>query len=163
MTNSPLNKEIVDAKIKQLRIKDVGKASIREIVALVNLVQETTGFEYIRMEMGVPGLPPSQIGVNAEIEALKRGVASIYPMVDGIKPLKQEASRFVKKFMDIDVETSGCIPTVGSMQGTFSAFLAAANIDKKKAIHCFEWKHNKVYNFKTSKFENKKEIDPVCK
>src|SRR5680860_1172267 len=110
MLNSSLNKTVVDAKIKQLRIPDVGKASIREIVALVNLVEEETHTKYIRMEMGVPGLPPSQIGVNAEIEALKKGVAAIYPMVDGIKPLKTEGSRFVKNFLNIEVNLKGCIP-----------------------------------------------------
>ncbi len=137
MNNSPLNKEIVDQKIKQLRIKDVGKASIREIVALVNLVEEATDFKYIRMEMGVPGLPPAQIGVNAEIDALKRGVASIYPMVDGIKPLKEEAAKFVRNFMNVDIQPAGCIPTVGSMQGTFSSFLAAAYTNKKKDTALF--------------------------
>lgn len=137
MHNSPLNKVVVDSKIKQLRISDVGKASIREIVALVNLVEEETGIKYIRMEMGVPGLPPSQIGVNAEIEALKRGVAAIYPMMDGIKPLKEEASKFIKNFLDIELAPNGCIATVGSMQGTFAAFMAAGNVDKKKDTALF--------------------------
>lgn len=123
----PFKKEIVDQKIKELRIADPGKASIREIVALVNLVEAETGEKYIRMEMGVPGLPPSKIGVDAEIDALKKGVAAIYPLIDGIKPLKDETSRFVKKFMDVDVSPKSCIPTVGSMQGTFAAFMAAAN------------------------------------
>ena len=137
MSNSPLNKVVVDAKIKELRISDVGKASIREIVALVNLVEEETGVKYIRMEMGVPGLPPAQVGVDAEIEALKRGVASIYPIIDGIKPLKEQAALFIKKFMDVEVSAKGCIPTVGSMQGTFSAFLAAGFVDKKKDTALF--------------------------
>ncbi len=127
MGNTPMPKEIVDAKVKELRIADSGKASIREIVALVNQVEELTGEKYVRMEMGVPGLPPSQIGVDAEIDALKRGVAAIYPMVDGIKPLKEEASRFAKNFLDINISAKGCIPTVGSMQGTYAAFMAAAN------------------------------------
>lgn len=137
MNNSPIPKNIVDEKVKQLRIPDVGKASIREIAALVNLVEEETGLKYIRMEMGVPGLPPVKVGVDAEIEALKKGVASIYPIIDGIQPLKTESSRFVKKFMNIDVSPKGCIPTVGSMQGTFSAFLAAANLDRKKDTTLF--------------------------
>lgn len=127
MEQSPFSKEIIDSKIKELRIKDAGKASIREIVALVNLVEAETGGKFIRMEMGVPGLPPSAIGVEAEIDALKRGVASIYPMVDGIKPLKEEAAKFARNFMDIAISPKGCIPTVGSMQGTYAAFLAAAN------------------------------------
>jgi len=135
--NSPFDKSIIDNKIKELRIPDIGKASIREIVALVNLVEEETDKKFIRMEMGVPGLPPAQVGVNAEIEALKRGVASIYPMVDGIKPLKSEASKFIKNFLDIKVSAKGCIPTVGSMQGTYAAFLAAGNVDPKKNTALF--------------------------
>jgi aspartate/methionine/tyrosine aminotransferase len=137
MDHSPVSKEVIDRKIKELRISDPGKASIREIVALVNLVEEETGEKYIRMEMGVPGLPPSQIGVDAEIEALRRGVAAVYPMVDGIKPLKEEASRFVKNFMNINVSPKGCIPTVGSMQGTYAAFLAAAHAVEGKDTTLF--------------------------
>lgn len=137
MNNSPLDKSLVDEKIKQLRIPDVGKASIREIVALVNLVEEASDFKYIRMEMGVPGLPPAKIGVEAEKAALDRGVAAIYPMVDGIKPLKEEASRFIKSFLNIDLAAAGCIPTTGSMQGTYTAFLAAGHVDKKKDTALF--------------------------
>ena len=137
MDNSPLDKNLVDEKIKQLRIPDVGKASIREIVALVNLVEEASDFKYIRMEMGVPGLPPAKVGVEAEKAALDRGVAAIYPMVDGIKPLKEEASRFIKNFLNIDVSPAGCIPTTGSMQGTYTAFLAAGHVDKRKDTALF--------------------------
>jgi len=125
-------KEIIDSTIQELRIPDPGNASIRELVALVNAVEARTNVKYIRMEMGVPGLPPSHIGVEAEIEALRKGVASIYPMVDGVKVLKDEASRFVKSFMDIDISPRGCIPTVGVMQGTYTAFMAAGNLDRKK-------------------------------
>jgi aspartate/methionine/tyrosine aminotransferase len=137
MDNSPVSKEVIERKIRELRISDPGKASIREIVALVNLVEEETGEKFVRMEMGVPGLPPSQIGVDAEIEALRRGVAAVYPMVDGIKPLKEEASRFVKNFMNVNVSPKGCIPTVGSMQGTYAAFLAAAHTIEGKDTTLF--------------------------
>lgn len=132
MNNSPLDKNLVEEKIKELRIPDVGKASIREVVALVNAVEESTDFKYIRMEMGVPGLPPTQVGVDAEKDALDKGVAAIYPMVDGIKPLKTEASKFIKNFLNVDVAAAGCIPTTGSMQGTYAAFMAAGNVDKNK-------------------------------
>jgi len=137
MDNSPLDKNLVEEKIEQLRIPDVGKASIREIVALVNLVEEASDFKYIRMEMGVPGLPPAKVGVEAEKAALDRGVAAIYPMVDGIKPLKEEASRFIKNFLNIELSPAGCIPTTGSMQGTYTAFLAAGYVDKKKDTALF--------------------------
>ena len=89
------------------------------------------------MEMGVPGLPPAKVGVEAEIKALESGVASIYPMMDGIKPLKYEASRFIKLFMNVDVDAASCIPTCGSMQGTFAALLVAGNVDKQKDTTLF--------------------------
>ena len=132
MKNTPINPLLITKNLTRLRISDVGNASIREIVALVNSIEEESPEKFIRMEMGIPGLPPAQVGVNAEIEALKSGVASIYPMIDGIKELKQEASRFVKLFMDVDISPAGCVPTVGSMQGTYSALLVASNLDVKK-------------------------------
>ena len=132
MDHSLISKEIVDKEIESLRIADPGNATIREIVALVNGVEAKTGMKYIRMEMGVPGLPPSPVGTVAEIDALKHGVASVYPTIDGIRELKTEASRFIKTFMDIDISPRGCVPTVGVMQGTYTAFMAVGNADEKK-------------------------------
>lgn len=137
MSNTPVNQEIVKKFINQLHIKDLGKASIREIVALINYIEEESKVKFIRMEMGVPGLPAAKVGVEAEILALQSGVASVYPMMDGIKPLKYEASRFIKTFMDIDVEPVSCIPTSGAMQGTFAALLVAGNVDKQKDTTLF--------------------------
>lgn len=137
MSNTPVSKEIVKKYLEQLRITDPGKASIREIVALINFIEAESKVRFIRMEMGVPGLPPAQVGVEAEIKALQAGVASVYPMMDGIKPLKEEASRFIKMFMDVDVAPVSCIPTSGAMQGTFAAFLVAGNVDKQKDTTLF--------------------------
>ena len=137
MNITPVKQEIVQKYIAQLRITDPGKASIREIVALINLIEEESKVKFVRMEMGVPGLPAAKVGVEAEIKALQSGVASVYPMMDGIKPLKYEASRFIKTFMDIDVDPASCIPTTGSMQGTFAALLVAGNVDQKKDTTLF--------------------------
>lgn len=137
MSNTPVSKEIVKKYLEQLRIADPGKASIREIVALINFIEAESKVRFIRMEMGVPGLPPAQVGVEAEIKALQAGVASVYPMMDGIKPLKEEASRFIKLFMNVDVAPVSCIPTSGAMQGTFAAFLVAGNVDKQKDTTLF--------------------------
>jgi len=84
------------------------------------------------MEMGVPGLPPAAVGVEAEIEALRNGVASIYPVIDGLPRLKKEAARFVKAFIDVDVDPQSCVPVVGSMQGTFTSFLVAGQCNPEK-------------------------------
>ncbi|WP_457611208.1 aminotransferase class I/II-fold pyridoxal phosphate-dependent enzyme [Lutibacter sp.] len=129
---TPINYDIVKAKISISGIKNIGKSSIRELVSLVNNIEEDSGKRFIRMEMGVPGLAPPEIGTNAEITALKNGVASKYPMIDGIEHLKDEISLFVKNFLNIDVNRKGCIPTVGSMQGGFASFLMINKLNEKK-------------------------------
>ena len=136
MKNTPVNAEIVSQKITESGLRDLGKATIREIVSLVNNIQTASGEKFIRMEMGVPGLKPSAIGVEAEIEALRQGVAADYPMLDGIKELKTETSAFIKNFMNVDLAPEGCIPSVGSMQGGYAAFMACgkANPDKDTAL-----------------------------
>ncbi|MGC9331098.1 MAG: aminotransferase class I/II-fold pyridoxal phosphate-dependent enzyme [Bacteroidales bacterium] len=132
MKNLPFSKDYIDRFVNKFGLHDLGKATIREIVGLVNFIQEDSGVPFFRMEMGVPGLNPPEIGVNAEIEALKKGVASDYPMVDGIKPLKEEASKFIKNFMNTDISPESCVPTVGSMQGGYACFLMCGNIDPEK-------------------------------
>ncbi|TVQ89575.1 MAG: pyridoxal phosphate-dependent aminotransferase [Bacteroidetes bacterium] len=121
--DTPIDFKEVQKQIELMSLSNVGTASIREIKRLVDNIEHATGERFVRMEMGIPGLPPAQIGVEAEIEALQKGVAAIYPDIDGIKPLKEEISRFVKLFMNTEVSPKGCIPTVGSMQGSYAAFL----------------------------------------
>ncbi len=123
--NAIINPEIVDAKIGEMGIANLGVAKIREVVKLVNGLMEESGEEFIRMEMGVPGLEPAAVGTEAEIEALKKGVASKYANIEGIPEFKQEVSRFVKLFLDIDVSPESCVPTVGSMQGSIASFMVA--------------------------------------
>lgn len=133
---TPINSQIVTQKIKDSKLEDLGKATIREIKRLVDEIEKATGEKFIRMEMGIPGLPPVKIGVQAEIEALKKGVAAIYPDIYGIAQLKTEASRFIKLFMNIDVSPEGCIPTAGSMMGSFASFMTLhrCNPDKDTAL-----------------------------
>ena len=123
---------VIDGIMQELEIADVKKASIRQIGAVVREAEKRTGTEYIHFEMGVPGLPPSGVGVKAECEALQRGVASVYPIIDGIPEVKEQASRFMKAFVNADIPATCCIPTVGSMQGTFASMMLASQLDAKK-------------------------------
>lgn len=132
MSQTPINRHIVDARINDLGIADLGTATIREIVKLVNNIEAATGEPYIRMEMGVPGLEPAAVGTEAEIKALRQGVASRYANIEGIPELKNEISRFCKLFLDIDVSPQSCIATAGSMQGSMAAFLVANRNDRNK-------------------------------
>jgi aspartate/methionine/tyrosine aminotransferase len=130
--NTPVDYEIVSNKLRASGLPSLGTASIREIVKLVNQIEKATGVKFIRMEMGVPGLLPPSLGTDAEIAALKRGVASEYPNIEGIRSLKEETSRFLKLFLNIDVSQVGCIPTVGSMMGGMISFLVANRNDRTK-------------------------------
>jgi len=123
--NYPVDKEIIEKAVKALHIKALEKATIREVVAISDIIERQTGLEFIRMEMGVPGLPASAVGVEAEIKALKSGVASIYPPIDGIPELKAESSRFIRAFVDLNIDPECCVPVVGSMEGSFISFLIA--------------------------------------
>jgi len=132
MTEIPISSELIMTLAKTIGIPSPGASSIREIVHLVNKIEEKTDIKFVRMEMGVPGLPAPSVGVEAEIAALKSGVASIYPDISGIGPLKNETSRFIKLFLDVDIDPEGCIPTVGSMMGAMVSFLVANRNDRTK-------------------------------
>ena len=118
------DKEVVTKIIDQMGLGDFSQATIRDIQALSRQLEEQTGEPVIHLEMGVPGLQPSQIALQAEQEALANGCATIYPPNGGIPRLKEAASKFVKAFIDVDVAPEACIPTTGSMQGTFATFTA---------------------------------------
>lgn len=135
--DTPINYSVVKRKIEESGIPIVGRASIRELLKIVSQIEKETKKKFIRMEMGIPGLPASKIGVEAEINALKDGVASIYSNIEGIPELKYEASRFVKLFLNLDVKTDGCIPTVGSAMGSFASFLTISKI--------YDWKNTTLF------------------
>ena len=122
--NTPLDYTIVSDTIAQMRLGDFSGATIRDIAMLAGKLEQLTGQPFIHLEMGVPGLKPSQIGIEAEKQALDAGCAAIYPSNAGIDRLKQAASRFIKAFIGIVLKPQGCIATVGSMQATFAVFTA---------------------------------------
>ncbi len=123
MKNTPIDYKTAEEVINGYHLPDFGKATIREVVAISNELEQRTGKEFIHMEMGVPGLKPAQVGVDAEIKALQQGIASIYPNINGLPALKEEASRFIKAFINVDIAPEGCVPVTGSMQGTYASFL----------------------------------------
>jgi len=119
----PIDAEFVASVIRESGVRSLSTASIREIKRMIDRIEGQTGLPFVRMEMGIPGLPPSQIAVDAQIAALTRGVAAAYPDIQGVPDVKREISRFVKLFLDIDVEPDHCLPTVGSMMGAMACFL----------------------------------------
>ena len=119
-----MKKEIVTEVIESMGLGDFSQATIRDLQSLSKTLEEKTGEPVIHLEMGVPGLQPSEIALKAEQEALANGCATQYPPNGGIPRIKKAASEFVKAFIGVDIDPLCCIPTTGSMQGTFATFLA---------------------------------------
>ena len=129
---TPIKKEIVDKLVENLGIRDFAKATIREVKQVAAMAEKESGVEFIKMEMGIPGLPAAKVGVDAQIKALQEGIAHSYPDIQGYPELKRQASRFVKAFIDIDIKPEGCVPVCGRMQGTFAWFLTCSQADHRK-------------------------------
>lgn len=132
MGEIPISSDIIEDLKRGTGIKRPGLASIREIVYLVNRLEFKTGIRFIRMEMGVPGLPTPVSAIEAEIDALRKGVSADYPNITGVPVLKKEMARFIKLFLNVDINPEGCIPTVGSMMGAMISFLVANRNDRTK-------------------------------
>lgn len=128
----PLTIEDVNAATKRLGILDICSATIRQICSLAAELENVANEKMVHLEIGNPGLEAEEVGVAAEIEALKNGVANKYPSIAGIPELKDAGSKFIKAFVGTDVPPKCIIPTVGSMQGSFTLMLILAQRLKEK-------------------------------
>ena len=132
-----IQQELVDSLFAQFGESDITRLSIREVGKLVAQIEKESGQEFIHMEMGVPGLSASSIAINAEKEALDNGLAAQYPNIEGIPFAKTEIARFANLFINLEVSPLNCVPTVGGMQGSFAALLAAARTNTDKPYTLF--------------------------
>ena len=132
MKQTPIDPKLIDSLVGELGINDFAKATIREVKLVAARAEKQSGVEFIKMEMGIPGLPAAKVGVEAQMKALGNGIANLYPDIQGLPELKNEASRFVKAFIGMDIAPEGCVPVCGSMQGTFASFLTCSQADSKK-------------------------------
>lgn len=136
MKNTPIERHLIDETINEFQIVDFSKATIREVKAIASKAETASGVEFIKMEMGVPGLPPSAVGVKAEIEALQNGIASLYPDINGLPELKKEASNFIKAFINVDLSPKVVCLSLVPCKVHSLHFLLAANVTKRKIRFC---------------------------
>ena len=118
------SEELVNEATRELHVADLSRATIGEVLLVAQYLEQKTGIPFIRMDQGSPGLPVNHFGVEAEKAALDRGVGSQYPAAAGVAELKAEAARFIKAFLDVDISARACVPTVGSVAGSFGSFIA---------------------------------------
>ncbi len=132
MKPTPISKSLIDNAIRDYGIQDFAKATIREVKAIAAHAEQESGVEFIKMEMGIPGLRAAKVGVEAQVKALNEGIANSYPDIQGYPELKKQASRFVKAFIGVDINAEGCVPTVGSMQGTYASLMLCQQLNPQK-------------------------------
>lgn len=108
------------------------RSTIRQMCAVAAAAEKIAGEPMVHLEIGNPGLEANAVGVAAEIAALQRGVANKYPDIGGIPELKDAGSRFLKAFVNVDIPGGCIVPTVGSMQGSFTLMLLLGQRDPEK-------------------------------
>ncbi len=127
-----LEKKVLDEALADMGIEDVSRTTIRQCSMLGSMLEERAGEKFSHLEFGVPGIPACPIGIEAQKKALDNGIPSIYPSVQGLPELKKNAARFVKAFIDVDIDPKGIVPTVGSMQGSMTSILECSQLDPRK-------------------------------
>ncbi len=168
------SEELVEEARIQNHVADLSTATIGEVLLVAQYLEQKTGIPFIRMDQGSPGLPVNHYGVEAEKAALDRGVGSQYPAAAGITELKEAAHEFVKAFINIDISARACVPTTGSVAGSFGSFIACTQRIKGKNKVLFidpgfpiqksqlrvlgvEWKEFDIFNYRGEKLKDRLE------
>lgn len=168
------SEELVEEARIQNHVADLSMATIGEVLLVAQYLEQKTGIPFIRMDQGSPGLPVNHYGVEAEKAALDRGVGSQYPAAAGITELKEAAHEFVKAFINIDISARACVPTTGSVAGSFGSFIACTQRIKGKNKVLFidpgfpiqksqlrvlgvEWKEFDIFNYRGEKLKDRLE------
>ena len=168
------SEELVAEAAKQNHVADLSHATIGETLLVAQYLEQKTGIPFIRMDQGSPGLPANRYGIEAEKRALDSGIISQYPAAAGVKEVKEAASQFVKAFINVDISPRACIPTVGSVAGSFGSFIACCQRDKTKSKVLFidpgfpiqksqlrilgiEWKEFDIYSYRGKTLADKLE------
>ena len=133
----PITPQQLDDAIRACGVGLLTEATIRQMCSVAAQAEGIAGEKMVHLEIGNPGLPASQVGVEAEKAALDAGVANQYPNIGGIPELKKAGERFIKAVLGVDVPAEGIIPTVGSMQGSFTLMLLLGQRDPKKDTMLF--------------------------
>jgi len=132
----PLDRDVVGRIIRDQRV-DMDRVNIREMAKIVKAVEGELDVRFIRMEIGIPGLPLNDLAPRAEAEIFAEGKGNEYAPFEGTDRLRAAASRFVKMFLNLDVPAQHCIATNGAMQGGFVAQAVAGGLypDRKTILY----------------------------
>ncbi len=123
---------MIDEVLAKMDISDISRATIRQCVAVANKLEAINDMRFIHLEIGVPGILACPVGIEAQKAALDNNIAHEYPPIGGIPILKQNASKFLKAFANVDITPECIVPTVGSMQGSMNLILECSQLNPEK-------------------------------
>lgn len=114
-------RETIDKSLAEAGI-DFERLDIQELWKQISILEQKLNVQYLRMDFGIPGLPPPDAAINAHLEALSdRKIVSRYPPSEGVTELKVETAEFLNLFLGIQLEPEWCLPTCGSTEAAFIA------------------------------------------
>ena len=62
----PIKESSLASVLKRMNISDISCATIRQSGEIARTLERELGVEFLHLEMGIPGLPPAEVGVEAE-------------------------------------------------------------------------------------------------
>ena len=124
--------DLIDSNKAKHGIERLEHASIRQLVMLISDLESASGTEFVRMELGVPGLAPAPQALAAEHAVIDSAKVAQYPALNGNPGLRDALAAFFKAFMNVDADADNCVPTAGAMQASLAAFWLVTNLHPKR-------------------------------
>ncbi len=101
---------------------DFTRLNVEEFWQLVSRAEQGLGIQFVRMDFGVPGLPPPHVAIEGQVRALRESsVASQYPPHQGVPRLRDLVASFMRRLFNLEVDPSDCVVTCGATEALFAA------------------------------------------
>ncbi len=118
------SEELVERAVSELHIADLSQATIGDVLLVAQYLEKETGIPFYSDGSRLSGASCQSNRYRGRESSARPGVGSQYPAAAGVAELKNEASRFVKAFMNVEISPRACVPTTGSVAGSFGSFIA---------------------------------------
>jgi aspartate/methionine/tyrosine aminotransferase len=137
MVQGELRKDVIDRFLADAHL-DFEQLDIQDFWKQIGLLEKKLGVRYVRMDFGIPGLPPPAAALRAQADALSEGKAVCeYPPSEGVVELKEEVAKFLLLVFGLQLDPNCCLPTCGATQAAFLAQAIAGRRykDRNRILH----------------------------
>lgn len=92
-----INNDLIQTNKAKHGISELEHASIRQLVMLISDLESASGNDFVRMELGVPGLAPAPQAIAAEHKVLDSIKVTQYPALNGNPGLRDAYQSFLSR------------------------------------------------------------------